>query len=77
MKVKTQVANIAANAANAMINWQPFNHRPFTTVYDWAHKVRANDPAWQDFMRDQDDRILEAAFGAGPGPTCEIPASIA
>ena len=50
-----------------MINWRPFNHRPFTTVYDWAHKVRANDPAWRDFMREQDDRIIEAAFSAVPG----------
>lgn len=58
MKAKTKVANIAANAANAMINWQPFNHKPFTSIYDWASKVRENDPAWVKFMEEQDDKAV-------------------
>lgn len=65
MKVKTQIANITANATNAMINWQPFNHRPFTSLYDWAHKVRANDPAWREFVEKQDMEILTKAMDAG------------
>ena len=58
MKTKTHIANVTANAANFLVNWQPFNHRPFTSIYDWASRVRESDPAWIAFMEGQDDKII-------------------
>ena len=47
---KGKTANVIAKTTHFLVDWRPFNLKPIRAVYNWAHKVRSNDPAWTEYM---------------------------
>lgn len=52
---KARAANLIANSANFLVNWRPFDRKVVRKMYNWAHKVRSNDPAWTEYLTNQQE----------------------
>lgn len=47
---RARFADVVANRTKALINWQPFDINLMRAIYNYADKVRRNDPVWNEFI---------------------------